>query len=99
MNKIDKVTIGIGKDSSFCRAIPLRGDMPLGLSKELTVQNLKGSLGEYLLLLLLNGFVLRMESEDAHGTSFIEALHEDYLNSMSKQAIEQLVSDRLENQQ
>jgi len=72
------IPIGIAEDPTWCRAISINNDMTvLDVSQKLTIGNLKNSVGERLMTLLLDGYILRVVSDKTN--MFIEAVHEDYL--------------------
>ena len=74
----DKIIIPIGENSDWCRTLPIKNDMPVGgTSKKLTIKGIRGTLSEYLLILLMNGYILRMDQDG--NTNMITALHPDYV--------------------
>jgi hypothetical protein len=89
----EKVIIAIGDESPWCRALALKNDMPAGTSGKLKVQSLKSSLGEYLIMLLMQGYFLQMDkSELGH---MITAHHKDYMIAKSDEMLNELIAEKM----
>lgn len=85
------VSIAIGDDSDWCRALPIDIDsnLPAGEpSKKLWVapKSGKDSLGEYLIMLLLNDYIIDMQTSEI-GT-IINATHKDWIASQNFEIVE-----------